>query len=78
MVKLDIDNAIIQRSSSTEIPGGPTVGMVLDEIRRMEGLMPLSSADLASLPPWTDEEADAFERTIFETSEQIEEPIRIP
>ena len=49
-------------------------GEAWDEICRLMGLDPAKLPDAASLPPWTEEEADAFERAINDTGERIEEP----
>ena len=73
-----MNNITVQPPTSAKIPTGPSVGTVLDEIRRSQGLTPLSSTELASLPPWTEEEADAFERAIFEASECVEGIVRLP
>ena len=46
------------------LPPGHTVAEALDAFRRINGLNPLSEQPVAELPPWTDEEAEAFARAI--------------
>lgn len=54
---------------------GPTVqpaGAVLRQIGQAMGLGAAPAESLADLPPWSQEEAAAFERAIEEVYEQIE------
>ena len=37
------------------------------------GMVPPAKKELDDLPPWTEEEADAFERNINEAFEQVED-----
>ena len=41
---------------------------------REMGIERLSPEEAANLPPWTEEEAAAFERAVADTGERIEEP----
>ena len=63
-------------SASATSPSPAAVTMsaaeALDEICHEMGITPLTTEEAAALPPWTDEEAAAFERTINEVFEQIE------
>ena len=54
-------------------PVTSTAASVMDGFRRMMGIIPLSEEEAAHLPPWTEEEAAAFERNINEAFEQIED-----
>ena len=58
------DSPIPEATYSKGLPTGSTVAEALAEFRRVNGLSPLSEQQAAELPPWTDEEAEAFERTI--------------
>ncbi len=64
-------------SATAKMPVGPSAAAAWDEICRGMGITPLTTEEAANLPPWTDEEADAFERTINEAFEQIEEPPKL-
>ena len=55
-----------------------TVGEALDEISRMMEFPPATARDPATLPPWPEEDAVAFERAIDEACEQVDEPKRPP
>ncbi len=63
-------------SDAAALPAsGPTVqpaGVVLRQIGQAMGLEAAPTEQLADLPPWSQEEASAFERTIEEVCEQIE------
>ena len=50
-----------------------TVAEALDAYFLSKGITPPSREDLANLPPWPKEDADAFERVINEMFEQIDE-----
>ena len=60
-------------TSPVKPPVTSTAASVLDTFRRMMGIIPLSEEEAAHLPPWTEEEAAAFERNINEAFEQIED-----
>lgn len=60
-----------------KLPTGPTVASVLDAACRELGIAAMSDAEAAHLPPWTEEEATEFERTINEAFEQVEETPRL-
>ena len=49
-------------------------GEAIREIMRLAGYDPDKLPDADSLPPWTEEEADAFERAVREAGGQVEEP----
>ena len=62
----------IPTNSTREVPTGPTVSEMMEEFYRVSGIVPPTAREVTNLPPWTDEEAVAFERTINELFEQIE------
>jgi hypothetical protein len=65
--------ALSSSSNPAKLPTGPNVATVIDEICRSMGVAPSTAEEIANLPPWTEEEANAFERTINEAFEQVEE-----
>lgn len=54
------------------LPAVKPAGAVLRQIGQSMGLETAPAEQLADLPPWSQEEAAAFERTIEEVCEQIE------
>ena len=52
---------------------GPTFSELLQEFYREAGIVPPTAEEMANVPPWTDEEAVAFARSIDEVCEQIDE-----
>lgn len=60
-------------SSPAKVPATLSAAAAWDEICRGMGIVPLSEEDAANLPPWTEEEAAAFERAVNESGEQIDE-----
>lgn len=70
---------VLPPSSPTrsKLPTGPSVASVLDAACQELGIAVLSDAEAAQLSPWTEMEAAAFERTINEAFEQIEETPRL-
>lgn len=50
----------------TPLPIGPPAAEVWDAICRGIGIERLSPEEATALPPWTEEEAAAFERAVME------------
>ena len=48
-------------------------GEAIRKTMRLAGYDPDKLPDVNSLPPWTEEEADAFERAVREAGGQVEE-----
>ena len=65
-------------ATAAKIPITLNAADALSEICRGMGIVPLSKDEAANLPPWTEQEAAAFKRTINETFEQIEEAPKVP
>ena len=68
-------SAAVRPDASALPASGPTVqpaGAVLRQIGQAMGLEAALIEQLADLPPWSQEEAAAFERAIEEVCEQIE------
>ena len=63
--------------STAKVPGTISATAAWDEICRGMGIAPLTAEEAADLPPWTEEDANAFERTINEAFEQIEAPPKL-
>ncbi len=61
-------------TAAAKLPPSGSAVEAWDAICRGMGITPMSAEEAASLPPMTDEEADAFERVIQEAFEQVEEP----
>jgi hypothetical protein len=55
------------------LPIGPSVASVLEQFCLEAGIPSSPVRENASLPPWTEDEAEAFERTINEAFEHVEE-----
>ena len=55
----------------------PSAAEALGEICAGMGIAPLTAEEAADLPPWAEEDANAFERTINEAFEQIEAPPKL-
>lgn len=55
-------------------PVGSSAAEAWDTICRGMGVERLSPEEAAALPPWTEEGAAAFERTIANAFERVEEP----
>ena len=69
---------LIPSREPQKIPTGPNAAAVLDELCREAGMSTLSSVEITDLGPWTQSEAEAFERTVSEAFEHIEEAPRLP
>ena len=69
-------NTATAPSPSPALPAGSpartSAAAAWDEICTGLGIATLSAEEAASLPPWTAEEAAAFERTIEEAFEGVE------
>ncbi len=68
-------SATIITPAAAPFPAGMMVqpaGPVLRQIGQAMGLTTPPTEPLADLPPWPQEDADAFERSIEEVCEQIE------
>lgn len=65
-------------TSSAKLPTGPTVAEELDKMYRRAGLTPPSAVDISEIPPWTEEEADAFERAVNGVCERIDDVSKLP
>ena len=63
----------ISADSTREIPTGPTVSEMMKEFYRASDIIPPTAQEIGSLPSWTEQEAAAFERTINEAFEQVED-----
>ncbi len=61
-----------------KLPATLSAADALGEICRGMGIAPLAADEAAALPPWTEHEAAAFERTINEAFERIEEAPKLP
>lgn len=57
---------------AAKLPTGASAAQAWDEICRGLGVDPFSMPKMENPPPWNDQEADAFERTIQEAFEQVE------
>ena len=62
--------------SLADLRAGHTVAEALDAMYRAEGLEPPTREQLADLPPWPKEDADAFEKIIDDLFERIDDPPR--
>ena len=60
-------------SPPVKVPATVSAVAAWDEICRGMGITPLTAEEAANLPPWTEEEAKAFERAVNESGEQIDE-----
>ena len=55
-------------------PRRVNAGEAVRTIMRLAGYDPDKLPKAETLPPWTEEEADAFERAVKEAGGQVEEP----
>ena len=65
-------------NQAAEISTRSTVKDVLAFFWKEKGIAPPTKEELDNVPPWTEEEADAFERNINEAFEQIEDEDTFP
>lgn len=57
--------------TSPKVPTGPRAADLLAEAGREMGIERLSPEEAAALPPWTEEEAAAFERAVAEAGGEV-------
>lgn len=55
------------------LPAGPTFAKEMETFYRQPGIVPPTAEEIANVAPWTEEEADAFERAINKACEQVDE-----
>ena len=64
--------------AAAKVPATLSAAAAWDEICRGMGISIVTAEEAANLPPWTEEEAAAFERAINESGEQIDNTPEIP